>query len=90
MSSNPPIPKRRPISRGTAFLKHTEKLVDLYPKSTTSKVTGNPTYSEKRRKKLNQDQDAINTDHERRKKLNKSINANMQEAAIEAFGDLVK
>jgi|TARA_R110000751_G_scaffold67281_1_gene137410 hypothetical protein len=73
MSSNPPIPKRRPISRGTAFLKHTEKLVDLYPKSTTSKVTGNPTYSEKRRKKLN-----------------KSINANMQEAAIEAFGDLVK
>jgi hypothetical protein len=73
MSSNPPIPKRRPISRGTAFLKHTEKLVDLYPKSTTSKVTGNPTYSEKRRKKLN-----------------KSINANMREAAIEAFGDLVK
>jgi len=73
MSSNPPIPKRRPISRGTAFLKHTEKLVDLYPKSTTSKVTGNPTYSEKRRKKLN-----------------KSINANMREAAIEAFGDLIE
>ena len=73
MSSNPPIPKRRPVSRGTAFLKHTEKLVDLYPKSTTSKVTGNPTYSEKRRKKLN-----------------KSINAKMQEAAIEAFGDLIE
>ena len=74
MSSKPPMPpKSRPVSRGTAFLKHTEKLVDLYPKSTTSKVTGNPTYSEKRRKKLS-----------------RSINANMQEAAIEAFGDLIK
>tara|TARA_R100001377_G_C3151985_1_gene96615 strand:+ start:177 stop:401 length:225 start_codon:yes stop_codon:yes gene_type:complete len=74
MSSKPPMPpKSRPVSRGTAFLKHTEKLVDLYPKSTTSKVTGNPTYSEKRRKKLN-----------------RSINANMREAAIEAFGDLIK
>ena len=67
------VPRPHPTrtkSRPMEFLKHTQQLVELYPKTTTSKVTGNPTYSEKRRRKLV-----------------KSINANMTEAAKDIFGE---
>ena len=45
---------KKASKRAVAFLKHTEKLLELYPKSTTSKTTGNPVYSEKRRKELSE------------------------------------
>ena len=67
------LPKPHPTrtkSRPLEFLKHTQQLVDLYPKTTTSKITGNPIYSEKRRRKLV-----------------RSINSNMIEAAKDIFGE---
>ena len=45
---------KKASKRAVAFLKHTEKLMELYPKTTTSKATGNPIYSEKKRKELSE------------------------------------